>query len=202
MKNETEIKILKAAELEFMSKGYAGARTTSIAERAGVTHAMIHYYFRTKEKIFEKIIAEKMSILRDIIRSSLIDTSSSLEEVIKKLIDNHLEFLSANPDLPRFLINEVISQPERSEKLKEKFRDLSFPVLQYLQKIIDGAVSRGECRYIESRKLILDIVSLNVFPYLAAPIVYAAFGDCMRDPSFLEERKKENYDTIIRKLKI
>lgn len=51
--------ILKAAEREFLTKGYAGARTTSIAEAAGVTHAMLHYYFRTKEHIFERILDEK-----------------------------------------------------------------------------------------------------------------------------------------------
>lgn len=52
--------ILEAAEQEFLNKGFAGARTTSIAEAAGVTHAMLHYYFRTKEQLFERILDEKM----------------------------------------------------------------------------------------------------------------------------------------------
>lgn len=59
LSQDTEYLILQAAEREFMSKGFAGARTTSIAEAAGVTHAMFHYYFRTKEKLFDRIIAEK-----------------------------------------------------------------------------------------------------------------------------------------------
>ena len=57
--------ILKAAEREFLTKGYAGARTTSIAEAAGVTHAMLHYYFRTKEHIFERILDEKMRLMSE-----------------------------------------------------------------------------------------------------------------------------------------
>ena len=55
--------ILEAAEREFIVKGFAGARTTSIAEAAGVTHAMLHYYFRTKEQLFERILDEKMRLM-------------------------------------------------------------------------------------------------------------------------------------------
>ena len=62
----TERKILMAAEREFFEKGFAGARTTSIAESAGVTHAMLHYYFRTKSKLFERIISDKMSLLGEL----------------------------------------------------------------------------------------------------------------------------------------
>ena len=50
--NDTEVRILQAAEKEFLEKGYAGAKTTDIAAAAGVTHAMLHYYFRTKDKLF------------------------------------------------------------------------------------------------------------------------------------------------------
>lgn len=52
-KQTKEQEILKAAEQEFLTKGYDGARTTSIAQAAGVTHAMLHYYFRTKEQLFD-----------------------------------------------------------------------------------------------------------------------------------------------------
>ena len=62
----TEARILQAAEKEFFEKGYAGARTVSIAEAAGVTHAMLHYYFRTKDKLFEQIVAGKINMLGDI----------------------------------------------------------------------------------------------------------------------------------------
>lgn len=80
----TENKILEAAEKEFLSKGYAGARTTAIAEAAGVTHAMLHYYFRTKDKLFDKIIDSKIGMLRDIMLSSVGDSSIPLFEKIKK----------------------------------------------------------------------------------------------------------------------
>lgn len=199
---DTETKILKAAEEEFMQKGYAGARTTSIAEKAGVTHAMFHYYFRTKDKIFEKIVSEKVGKLKEIIGASLTNPSLSLSETVRTIIHGHLDFLSKNRDLPRFLIGEIYSHPEQAESIKGSLRAFALSMLGRLQDKIDEAVSKGECREIRAENLMLDIVSLNVFPYMGAPLVNAALNGCMEDnEAFLELRKKENYDTIMRKLK-
>lgn len=199
---DTEYKILKAAEEEFMLKGYAGARTTSIAQKAGVTHAMFHYYFRTKDKIFEKIVADKVGMLKDIIGTSITNPSFSLSETIRSIIDDHLEFISKNRDLPRFLIGEVFSNPERAEFLKVNIGVSARPMLGLLQEKIDEAVSKGICREVSAANLMLDIVSLNVFPYMSSLLVNAVLNGCMDDQErFLEQRKKENYDTIMRKLK-
>lgn len=62
---DTESEILKAAEQEFMLKGFDGTKTTSIAHAAGVTHAMLHYYFRTKEQLFERILTEKVQLMSE-----------------------------------------------------------------------------------------------------------------------------------------
>ena len=67
--NKTEKIILQAAEEEFLLKGFAGARTTEIAQKAGVNHAMLHYYFNTKEQLFEQVMAEKMALFRDSVTS-------------------------------------------------------------------------------------------------------------------------------------
>lgn len=200
--NDTETRILKAAEYEFMAKGFAGARTTSIAEAAGVTHAMFHYYFRTKEKLFERIISEKMEMLRNIIFKSFEDINLPLEDLLRNLINLHLDFISANPELPRFLICEIFSNPERLSLFSQKIMSVAPDVLLKLQLKIDDMASRGECRKIDAKMLMLDIVSLNIFPYVASPLVNSVLDDCMADHAeFLELRKKENYDTIMRKLK-
>ncbi|MDE7412162.1 MAG: TetR/AcrR family transcriptional regulator [Muribaculaceae bacterium] len=199
---DTEYKILKAAEEEFMRKGFSGARTTSIAEAAGVTHAMLHYYFRTKEKIFERIISEKIMMIRDIIGFSFEDDSLSLNEMIHSLIERHLKFLSENSDLPRFLIGEVFSNPERASIVKEKIKDVATLLIRKLQNKIDSAYTKGVCRNIDAKSLLIDILSLDVFPYMASPLINAAFEDIMEDKeSFMLLRLKENYDIIIRKLK-
>lgn len=187
---------------EFMAKGYAGARTTAIAEAAGVTHAMLHYYFRTKDKLFDRIIESKIGTLRDIMLSSLGDPSIPLFDKIKGAIESHQDFIAANPELPRFMINEVLSRPDRMPKVIEQLKHHTPVVVESLQRQIDEYADRGLCRRVDAGMLMLDIVSLNIFPFSATPMVNALLGGIMEDrEAFVEARKKENLETIMRKLK-
>ncbi len=198
---DTEQLILKAAEKEFLARGFAGARTTTIAEAAGVTHAMLHYYYRTKAKLFDKVLAEKTKLLKDALFSPVVDADMPLEEIIRHVIDKHLDFIAANPGLPRFIIEEIYSDPERSYVFLEQIGKLAPTMLEAMQAKIDECVTEGRCRKVDARMLMLDIASLNIFSYLAAPIVNVALkGLTMDSAAFLEMRKRENYDTIMRKL--
>ena len=104
--------ILEAAEREFLKKGFDGARTTSIAAAAGVTHAMLHYYFRTKEQLFERILDEKMRMMGQSVLAAFGDARLPLIERLRNGIERHFDFIAANPDLPRFIVNEVFARPE------------------------------------------------------------------------------------------
>lgn len=200
--HDTEQAILMAAEREFMAKGFAGARTTSIAEAAGVTHAMLHYYFRTKEKLFDRILSQKIALLKEVLFSAVEDVNCSLEDMIRNIIDRYLDFIAANPDMPRFLIGEIYSKSERSDLFVTRLREYAPLVLTILQQRIDVEAAQGICRKVDASMLMLDIISLNVFSFMAAPVVNAVLGDTMADPAaFVERRKKENFDTIMRKLK-
>lgn len=199
----SEARILQAAEKEFFEKGYAGARTVSIAEAAGVTHAMLHYYFRTKDKLFEQIVAGKINMLGDIILSAIGDGNLPLEERIRQGVERHFDFIAANRDLPRFIVNEVLSRPNHVEIMKRNALHVVNNLLSSLQGEIDEYAARGLCRKVDARMLLIDIVSLNVFPFMAAPIVYSAIGDSYSNyDEFLAMRKKENVETILNKLKI
>ena len=133
---DTETRILEAAEKEFFEKGYAGARTTSIAEAAGVTHAMLHYYFRTKDNLFERIVSEKINMLGDIILSAIGDEDQPLEERIRQGVERHFDFIAANRDLPRFIVNEVLSHPEHIEMMKQNALRIVNNLLNNLQQEI------------------------------------------------------------------
>lgn len=197
----TEERILEAAVQEFMTKGYAGARTTAIAEAAGVTHAMLHYYFRTKDKLFDRIIESKIGTLRDIMLASLGDPTIPLFDKIKSAIENHQDFIAANPELPRFMINEVLNRPDRMPKVIERLKHHTPLVVQSLQRQIDEYADRGLCRRVDAGMLMLDIVSLNIFPFSATPMVNALLGGMMENrQAFVEARKKENVETIMKKL--
>ena len=200
---DTETKILQAAEKEFFEKGYAGARTASIAEAAGVTHAMLHYYFRTKDKLFERIVSEKINKLGDIVLSAVGDSNLPLEDRIRQGVERHFDFISANRDLPRFIVNEVLTGPEIVRTIGTSIQNIVNNVLSNLQHEIDEYAAKGLCLHIDARMLLIDIVSLNVFPFMAAPIVQGAIGDSYESyDEFLALRKKENVETILRKLKI
>ena len=200
---DTETKILQAAEKEFFEKGYAGARTASIAKAAGVTHAMLHYYFRTKDKLFERIVSEKINKLGDIVLSAIGDSNLPLEDRIRQGVERHFDFISANRDLPRFIVNEVLTGPEIVRTIGTSIQNIVNNVLSNLQHEIDEYAAKGLCLHIDARMLLIDIVSLNVFPFMAAPIVQGAIGDSYESyDEFLALRKKENVETILRKLKI
>lgn len=198
----TEENILEAAEKEFLLKGYAGARTTVIAEKAGVTHAMLHYYFRTKDKLFDKIIESKIGTLRDIMLDSVGDPSIPLFDKLKTAIEHHLDFIAANPELPKFMISEVLSNPEKLPIVLDSLRHHTPLMVESLQKQLDEYAAKGLCRKVDAGMLILDIVSLNIFPFMAKPMVNPLLNDMMSDrETFVEARKKENVETIMRKLK-
>lgn len=199
---DTERAILVAAEHEFMAKGFDGARTTVIAERAGVTHAMLHYYFRTKLNLFERIVNDKIKLLKEALVGSMEQEDATLEDVVRSLIERHLDFLTINPELPRFIIGVVYADPERLGNFMGSIKMYAPGMLKTLQKRIDAAVEAGLCRKTDAEMLMLDIVSLNVFSFIAAPIINVALPDLTSDmKSFLARRKKENVDTIMRKLK-
>ena len=198
----TEQKIIEAAEEEFLIKGFDGARTTSIAAKAGVTHAMFHYYFRTKEKIFEKIITQKLELLTGLIMDSISLENLSLEEKLKRIIDSHIDFVSDNPQLPGFLVREIYNNPDRFEMLKSRFETFAPLVVQNLQKELDKGQEEGKYKKTDARMLLTDIISLNIFPYMAAPLINSILSGIMENKDkFKELRKRENLETIMRKIK-
>lgn len=186
-----------------MQKGFDSARTTAIAKEAGVTHAMLHYYFRSKENLFEKIIDAKMSSIGELMLQSISQSNLPLFERIRTAINRHLDFVSENPELPHFFIREVYSHPERIRKIGEALQVNATVLIAELQKDIDDAAERGECRRVNAEMLLLDIVSLNIFSFLAKPVLEVVLNDLLSDNKrFIEQRKIENFETIKRKLMI
>lgn len=198
----TEQKIIEAAEDEFMLKGFDGARTTAIAAKAGVTHAMFHYYFRTKEKIFEEIISQKLGLLTSLIKDSIASENLPLEEKISNIIDRHIDFIADNPELPGFLVREILSDQKRLAFVHAKIENFSSLVVSNLQTELDRGYKEGKYRKIDARMLLIDLISLNVFAFMAAPLINTLLSGIMdNDKEFRELRKKENFETIMRKIK-
>ena len=183
----TEANILRVAEEEFLEKGFAGARTVRIAERAGVTHAMLHYYFRTKKQLFDRIITEKSSLLAQSILSIFSDASLPLKERMEKGIAAHFDFLTANPLLPRFLVTEI---GQIDQSFAEHVHPQVVAALRHTQEEIDFDV----------RHLLMDILALNVLPFLTYPVIEKTGMTKKGRKAYLEAVKQENITTILKRL--
>ena len=202
VKTNTESRILQAAEEEFLLKGLEGARTTAIAERAGVTHAMLHYYFRTKNMLFERIIEEKMRNAGNIMQAVFVLGDMPLMERVKRGVEQHFDFIAANPNLPRFVIQEIYSHPERHEIMRSQVLTITKDWLCDLQRHIDESAATKATEWIDARMLLLDIVSLNLFAFIGYPFVSLMFDGLVTDKKvFFEKRKAENVELIMRRLK-
>lgn len=194
--------ILAAAEQEFLAKGFGGARTTSIAAAAGVTHAMLHYYFRTKENLFDRVLDAKMQLMGQSVLKAFGDSGLPLAERLRNGIVSHFDFIVANPDMPRFIVNEVFSRPDRYESMRMRIREITDTLLRDLQRELDESAARGETEPMDVRMLMLDIISLNVFTFIAYPIIEPILGDFTNDRErFFERRKAEIIEVITRRLK-
>ena len=201
-KQSKEQQILAAAEQEFLTRGYDGARTTSIAQAAGVTHAMLHYYFRTKEQLFERIVDEKFETMSHSMFAIMGDPSLPIVERIKGGIEAHFDFVAQNPLLPRFVINEIISRPERYNVLYKRLGAIIDNVYRGLQSEINRSAERGEIERVDIKMLFISIMSLNIFTFLAYPFMEPLMGELMANRErFLAERKAENIETILRRIK-
>lgn len=200
-KQTSEQQILIAAEEEFLSNGYNGARTTSIASKAGVTHAMLHYYFRTKEQLFEKFIAKKIQEIKPLMLYIFGEANLPLKERLEKAISKHFDFVEENEGLVRFLINEIMPNKERCQMLKKQLQEL-FDASQELQEEIDQAAKRNEIEHINVITLFQTILTLNIFPsvmnnYISNIMNLESEEDIAK---YKEERKKENIKIIMKRL--
>lgn len=196
-----EQQILAAAEREFLAKGYDGARTTSIAQAAGVTHAMLHYYFRTKEQLFERIVDDKFSVVSHSMFAVMGDPSLPIVDRIRGGVEAHFDFIAENPELPRFVINEIVTRPERYELLYKRVEPIVNNTFRGLQSELDDAVERGEMEPIDVRMLLVTIMSLNIFTFVAYSFMEPLMGDLTSDcRQFLAARKAENVETVLRRI--
>jgi TetR/AcrR family transcriptional regulator len=164
----TEEKIKQAARQVFMLKGYAGATTRAIAEVAGINIALTNYYFRSKDKLFDLVYGEAFQDLFRII-TSVLNSDLPLRDKMSRLIDEDVDFLLKNPDLPKFVMTQGYFNNESFlEKLtakREVFLNSKF-VAQVVQ-----AQAQGQVRQINPIEIMLTVVSNVQFFFMAKPIV-------------------------------
>ena len=166
----SEERIKAAARKVFHQKGYAATRTRDIAEEAGINHAMVNYYFRSKEKLFGIVMTETMGQFFKGVGVILNDESTSLEKKIEQVVANYIDLLLEAPDLPTFIFNEVRPNPQffvEQSPIREVLTNSAL-TRQYAE-----AVARGEISEPNLMHAILNVIGLVIFPFVAKPILSA-----------------------------
>ena len=166
----SEERIKAAARKVFHQKGYAATRTRDIAEEAGINHAMVNYYFRSKEKLFGIVMTETMGQFFKGVGVILNDESTSLEKKIEQVVANYIDLLLEEPDLPTFIFNEVRPNPQffvEQSPIREVLTNSAL-TRQYAE-----AVARGEISEPNLMHAILNVIGLVIFPFVAKPILSA-----------------------------
>lgn len=195
----TESKILSAAEKIFQSKGMDGARMQEIADKAGINKAMLHYYYRSKKLLFEAVFNKAFSLLAPQLNAILND-NSSIEEKVKNFTFNYISFISKHPYLPNFIIQEL---NRNSEFVKNMSQNNAFPNLDKFKKQVDIEIKNKIIKPIKAEQLFIHILSLNIFPFVATPLIKAFINvDSKAYKQLLQDRKNEVSTFIINSIKV
>jgi AcrR family transcriptional regulator len=194
----TEVTILKAAKKVFQIKGMDGARMQEIADNAGINKAMLHYYYRSKQLLFEAVFKNAFALLAPQLNAILND-DSSIEEKIRNFTSNYISFIIRHPYLPSFIIQGLNRNPEFILKLKD---NKNFPNIQKFNKQVEFEIENGLLKPIKGEQLFINILALNIFPFVASPLVKAfANIDNKEFKQLMKDRKTEVANFIINSIK-
>lgn len=203
---DTEQRILDAAHAVFIRRGTAGARTQEIAKEAGVNSALLHYYFRTKERLAEAVFRRAATqLMPAVIR--VLGSDLSLEEKVHQVIEIELRQLLATPYLPGYVLSELTHHPERVQQLFSTATGMSpdeigARVFKVLKKQIDAQVKAGRMHPITPEQFAINLLALCVFPFAARPMVMALVGlDDRGFEQFINRRRKELAPFFLRALR-
>jgi TetR/AcrR family transcriptional regulator len=193
---DTEHRILDAAHAVFLRRGTAGARMQEIAAEAGVNQALLHYYFRSKDRLskaaFERAAAQFMPAAIRVLASD-----APIEAKVARIIDLEISHLARAPYLPGYIISEVTHHPERARQLIAAVTgqapdDLGHRIVATLRKQIDARVRRGAMRPIAPEQFIVNLMSLCIFPFAARPMIQAMLGMDQRGfDQFIARRRRD-----------
>jgi TetR/AcrR family transcriptional regulator len=196
---QTEDKIFEAATRVFEEKGMDGARMQDIANKAGINKALLHYYFRTKdhlfEAVFQKLAGKLFEKFAPVFREGL-----SLEEKIRFFYREHITFMKENPRLPSFVLNEINRNPLRIKKLLKNvdFRKLWLVLAEQHKEELEKYNITEE----SMPQIMTSIAAISVFPFAARGIIEGIFENLGIDfDDYIEERKEYAAEFVLNAMK-
>lgn len=192
-------KILEAARKVFTTRGMAGARMQDIADEAGINKALLHYYFRDKEKLFELVFLEEAQKFFPKI-NTIFQSDNTLFEKIEAFVEEYITEMQENPYLPWFVMNEINRDPDQF--MYKIWGKKNLPNTSKFLMQIDKEVKKGTIKRINPLHLLMNLLSMTIFPFVARPMMQRNLG--MTELQFkaaMEDRKKEIPKFIIDSIK-
>jgi TetR/AcrR family transcriptional regulator len=195
----TEEKIFEAATDVFVEKGMDGARMQDIATHAGINKALLHYYFRTKDQLFNKVF-EKIAGRMFQKFAPVFDEKLTLEEKLRFFFRTHISFMQDNPRLPGFILTEINRNPARIKKLISTIEFRKVWMILYEQH--KDELEKYNITEDNLPQVMTTIASMSVFPFAARGILEGIFQNMGIDfDKYIEERKEFAADFLIKALK-
>lgn len=194
----TEQKILEAAKKVFIHNGLEGTRMQQIADEAGINKSLLHYYFRSKEKLFDAVFTYAFQYIVPQIEVILASDDHIFVKV-EKLVGEYIQMLIDNQFIPAFILHEINRNPERVYNMMQNSGIKPFLFVS----IFTDEIKKGTIRPVDPRQLIINLLSLCIFPIAARPLIQRIFFDNRENDysQFLEERKKTVTEFVIQSLK-
>lgn len=197
----TEQKIVEAAKQVFLEKGMAGARMQDIADRAGINKALLHYYFRSKEKLFEIIFEEAAGKFIPQL-NEVFDQTDDLFLMIRHFVATYINTIGENPYIPAFVAHEINQNPDRILEKFIKVKVDPFPLAQFFNAY-QKALKEGKIRPIAPDMLMVNLISMSIFPFIGRPMIKIILQkDEAAFTQFIERRKIEVAEFAINAIKI
>lgn len=194
-----EEKILAAAKKVFTSKGMTGARMQDIADEAGINKALLHYYFRDKDKLFEVVFLEEAQKFFPKI-NSIFNSEVPLFEKIHNFVSEYIAEMQENPYLPWFVINEINRDPDQF--MYKLWGKDNLPKPGKFLEQIEEEIKAGRIRRIHPVHLLMNMLSMTIFPFIGRPMFVRNLR--LSDKQFndiMEQRKTEIPKFIIEAIK-
>ncbi len=197
-----EDQILEVAEKLFLEKGFAMTSTTEIAKNVGCNQALIHYYFRTKDNLFNTIFEQKFKKFFVSIFELKNMSDLNFNDKLKFIIESHFDILRANPKIPALILNELSRKPDQLSILREKLFPLASQFLTELDDELQQEIKLGRVRNILLPDLIISIISLNITIFIMLPVAenILQINDVMKE-FMIQQRRAENVDFVLKSLR-
>ncbi len=198
-----EQRILEAAKQLFFEHGFAGTSTTDIARLAGCNQALVHYYYRTKENLFRRIFVAQTRSVLDAIKQSFAE-NMPFEALLRHCVSFYFDFLTENPNVPYFILNELINNPERRAFIRDNFLHdpAYYEVYTQLEQRVEEEIAAGRIVRTTPQDIVLNMISLTAFSFISKPLyqdlLNCSEADCA---AYLSHRRDEVIRVLLSSLK-